>query len=86
MGSKAPHAAPALAVRVQCDLHEMAGGLLLMTFAAPNVHPMSKHGREVCNPAVKSNIPIIKCGSKRTALRTKQEIGDLPNQSSSSSS
>ncbi len=55
------------------DLHEMAGGLPLRAFAAPNVHLMSKHRREVCNPTGKSNIPINKCGSKRTALRTKQE-------------
>ena len=66
MGSNAPHAAPALAVCIQCDLHEMAGGLPLPIFAAPNVHLMSKHRREVCNPTGKSNIPIIKCGSKRT--------------------
>ena len=48
------------------DLHEKAGGMPLPTFAAPNVHPTSKRGREVCNPAGKSNFPIQKCGSKRT--------------------
>jgi len=48
------------------DLHEKAGGLPLLALAAPNVHPTSKRGREVCNPGRKSNIPIIKCGSKRT--------------------
>lgn len=48
------------------DLHEMAGGLPLTTFSAPNIHPSSKRGREVCNPAGKSNIPLKKCGSKRT--------------------
>ena len=39
------------------DLHEMAGGLSLPTLAAPNVRTMSKHRREVCNPAGKSYIP-----------------------------
>ena len=40
------------------DLHEMAGGLPLRTLAAPNVHLMSEHRREVCNRARKSCIPI----------------------------
>ena len=40
------------------DLHEMAGGLPLRTLAAPNIHLMSKHRREVCNRARKSCIPI----------------------------
>ncbi len=39
------------------DLHEKAGGLPLRTLAAPNVRLMSKHRREVCNPARKSNVP-----------------------------
>ena len=51
--------------RTDYDLHEMAGGLPLSALSAPNVHPSSKRGREVCNRAEKSNIPIIKCGSKR---------------------
>ena len=50
------------------DLHEMAGGLPLPAFAAPNVHLTSKRRREVCNPTGKSNIPRYKCGSKRTHL------------------
>ncbi len=67
MGSEAPHAFTRFGRNASdYDLHEMAGGLPLRAFAAPNVHPMSKHGREVCNPAGKSNIPNIKCGSKRT--------------------
>ena len=48
------------------DLHEKAGGLPLSALAAPNIHLSSKRRREVCNQAEKSNIPIIKCGSKRT--------------------
>ena len=40
------------------DLHEKAGGLPLLTLAAPNIHPSSERGREVCNPGRKSNIPI----------------------------
>ena len=48
------------------DLHEMAGGLPLTILTAPNVHHRSKQGREVCKPMGKSNVPIIKCGSKRT--------------------
>ena len=47
------------------DLHETAGGSPLTALAAPNVHPSSKRGREVCNRAGKSSVPIIKCGSKR---------------------
>ena len=56
------------------DLHEKAGGLPLPTITAPNVHPSSKRGREVCKQAGKSNFPSKKCGSKRTYQRTKQEI------------
>ena len=48
------------------DLHEKAGGLPLQTITAPNIHLMSKHRREVCKQAGKSNIPVIKCGSKWT--------------------
>ena len=48
------------------DLHEKAGGLPLPTITAPNVHPSSKRGREVCKQAGKSNFPSKKCGSKRT--------------------
>lgn len=55
------------------DLHEMAGGLPLPAITAPNIHLSSKRRREVCKPAGKSNFPIIKCGSKRTRTRTKQE-------------
>ena len=40
------------------DLHVMAGGLPLPALSAPSIHHMSKHRREVCKPADKSNIPI----------------------------
>ena len=39
------------------NLHKKAGGLPLAVFIAPNVHRQSRLGREVCNPAEKSNIP-----------------------------
>ena len=55
------------------DLHETAGGLPLPTITAPNIHLSSKRRREVCKPVGKSNFPNIKCGSKRTRTRTKQE-------------
>jgi len=64
------------------DLHQSAGGLPLSALAAPNVHLMSKHRREVCNPAGKSNIPKYKMWVQKDTLRTKQEVY----QSSSSSS
>ena len=35
------------------DLHEKAGGLPLCTLSAPNIHPTSKRGREVCKPTQK---------------------------------
>ena len=44
----------------------MAGGLPLQTITAPNIHRISKYGREVCKQAGKSNIPNKRCGSKRT--------------------
>ena len=39
------------------DLHETAGGLLLLTLAVPNVHHTSKRRREVYNPEKKSGVP-----------------------------
>ena len=48
------------------DLHETAGGLPLPIITAPNIHLSSKRRREVCKQTGKSNIPNIKCGSKRT--------------------
>ena len=63
-GAEAP--APRFSrMHLDYDLHEMAGGSPLTTISAPNVHPSSKRGREVCDPAGKSNVPIQKCGSKR---------------------
>ena len=47
-------------------LHEKAGGMPLPTITAPSVHHPSMRGREVCKQAGKSNVPIRKCGSKRT--------------------
>ncbi len=35
------------------DLHEWAGGLPLCDLSAPNIHPSSKRGREVCKPTQK---------------------------------
>ena len=59
MGSLNPHAITHFSrVVSNYDLHELAGGLPLHALAAPNVHPSSKRGREVCNPTRKSNIPI----------------------------
>ena len=40
------------------DLHEKAGGMPLQTITAPNIHPTSKRGREVCKQARKSNVPV----------------------------
>ena len=66
-GAEAPHALTRFSRSASnYDLHEKAGGLPLLALAAPNVHRTSKRRREVCNPGRKSNIPIIKCGSKRT--------------------
>ena len=42
------------------DLHVNGRwGAALDVFAAPNIHPTSKRGREVCNPTEKSSIPMI---------------------------
>ena len=35
------------------DLHDKAGGSPLCTLSAPNIHPSSKRGREVCKPMQK---------------------------------
>jgi hypothetical protein len=35
------------------DLHEKAGGSPLCSLSAPNIHPSSKRGREVCKPRQK---------------------------------
>ena len=35
------------------DLHKMAGGWPLCAITAPNIHPLSKHGREVCKQTQK---------------------------------
>ena len=48
------------------DLHEKAGGMPLFAITAPNIHLSSKRRREVCKQTEKSNVPIKKCGSKRT--------------------
>ena len=49
MGSRTPHAVTRFSRSASdYDLHETAGGLPLLSLAAPNVRNMSKHGREVC--------------------------------------
>ena len=65
-GAEAPHAPRFSRNASNYDLHEKAGGLPLLTVTAPNIHPTSERGREVCKQARKSNFPIKKCGSKRT--------------------
>lgn len=39
------------------DLHKKAGGMLLHTITAPNIHLSSKRRREVCKQTQKSNVP-----------------------------
>ena len=48
------------------DLHALAGGLPLCPFTAPNIHLKSKQQAGGLQTGKETNIPIQKCGSKRT--------------------
>ena len=82
-GAEAPHAPRFSRNASNYDLHEKAGGMPLPTITAPSIHHPSKRGREVCKQAGKSNVPIRKCGSKRTryapSRRLTPFIPRLPN-------
>ena len=58
-GRRSPRAIPLRPCASSYDLHDYAGGSLLRTLAAPNIHLSSKRRREVCNPARKSCVPNI---------------------------
>ena len=49
------------------DLHEMAGGLPFHTITAPNIHPTSERGREVCKQIWKLTSRLKNVGPNRHA-------------------
>ena len=68
---------PALAVCTVYDLHEKAGGSPLNVITAPNIHPSSKRGREVCKTDKGSQASRIKNVGPNGTSRTKQGGGDV---------
>ena len=56
------------------DLHDKAGGSPIRILTAPNVHPSSKRGREVCKPIRKFRHPDDKMWVQKDTSRTKQGL------------
>ena len=48
-----------------------------LTITAPNIHPTSKRGREVCQTGEETNVPNKKMWVQKDTLRTKQEKENL---------
>ena len=63
-GAEAPHAPRFSRNASDYDLHEKAGGLPLQTITAPNIHPSSKRGREVCKQERKLTSQLKNVGPK----------------------